>query len=178
MLFSQNAHGITLAAALIKILLETRSQEKGESSSPFTKMTKTSSSDTLNNNSDSHSNKHSSKPISVPSGSTQEVTEKQQPAVKPVPAPRKCNMVPKTQVRPSAKKRLTVFGNSIVRNMGSSVKQNTTDYDSCVLSHSGLGLTPALDMISRVISGHTQQDTLVMHLGTTDIEQYDVGKFA
>ena len=30
-------------------------------------------------------------------------------------------------------------------------------------------------MISRVISGHTQQDTLVMHLGTTDIEQYDVG---
>ena len=72
--------------------------------------------------------------------------------------------------KPRRKPKLTLVGNSMVRNTGAPIKQNCATHDTCVLSESGLSLDKGTCILPNIVEGYSQRDTIMIHLGTTDIE--------
>ena len=92
---------------------------------------------------------------------------------KPTPMPRKrrsCES--QTDSSTKTKPKVTLVGDSMVRGCGRVLSSKLPSHDTCVLSTSGLKLNEVISTIPDVAKEHSVQDTLIIHIGTNDVEQH------
>ena len=71
-----------------------------------------------------------------------------------------------------AKPKMVLFGDSMVRNMSYQMS-TVNNLQACVYSTSGLRLDAAAAQVQKVVEGFTSKDTIVLHVGTVDVEYRD-----
>ena len=69
--------------------------------------------------------------------------------------------------------KLVLFGGSMVKYTGKHITSNLPDINTCVCSTSGLRLDAASRQIGKVVEGHTSVDTIILQIGTCDVEHSD-----
>ena len=67
---------------------------------------------------------------------------------------------------------MVLFGDSMVRNMSYQMS-TVNNLQACVYSTSGLRLDAAAAQVQKVVEGFTSKDTIVLHVGTVDVEYRD-----
>ena len=75
---------------------------------------------------------------------------------------------PKSTCHDTKKPKLTVLGNSIVRNTGPVLSAALPNFDTMVYSTSGLGLQQAKGQAVRIFSEHNASDFALLQVGTCD----------
>ena len=71
------------------------------------------------------------------------------------------------------KPKLTLVGSSMARNTGKFISSALPEMHTCVCSTSGLTLGKAINQVPKSVVGYDIQDTIVLNLGTPDVEYYD-----
>ena len=71
------------------------------------------------------------------------------------------------------KPKLTVFGDSIIRNTGGILTKNLPNMDTIVLSHSGLKIYQATQQVEHIFQRHTKKDIIVLQVGSNDVPYED-----
>ena len=74
----------------------------------------------------------------------------------------------------SNKPKLTVLGNSMVRNTGPIISDSYKEADSTVYSISGLSIDKASQMAKNIFSNHSENDVAVLQVGTCDVENENI----
>ena len=87
------------------------------------------------------------------------------PTFRPIPKPRK-HQVKNIKSKPN----ITVIGDSMLRGTGPTLAKKLTSWNTCVESKSGLNLNDATTSIPERVKGMDSSNSVVLHLGTNDID--------
>ena len=79
---------------------------------------------------------------------------------------------------PSSKPRVLVIGNSMVRNTGPYLSKKLKNVETCVYTTSGYTLDRAITEVPELVKNFTKSDTIVLCLGTVDVDQNEVAEIA
>ena len=71
------------------------------------------------------------------------------------------------------KPKLTVFGDSMIRNTGEILTKNLPNMDTIVLSHPGLKIHQATQQVEHIFQRHTKKDIIVLQVGSNDVPYED-----
>ena len=80
----------------------------------------------------------------------------------------------------SVKSKLTVIGDSIIRDTGKTLSTLTKNYDTCVLSKSGYRIEDAASNMHNLVHDHqdTENDVVVLQIGTNDLQHHNQTQLA
>ena len=88
----------------------------------------------------------------------------------PIPKPRK------SLQKVAPKNKVTVLGNSMVRECGTTLSQQLKTKDTMVYSVSGLSIEGAAEMTTDTFRGHKKGDIAVLQVGTADLPNYKLNE--
>ena len=69
----------------------------------------------------------------------------------------------------SKKPKVTLFGDSMIRNVGDTLSKNLPHMETIVLSHSGLRIHQATKQAQNIFQNHTNKDLIVLQVGANDL---------
>ena len=75
------------------------------------------------------------------------------------------------------KSRITVIGNSMVRDTGAVLSKGLNEVNSCVLSKSGLTVKESIETVPKIVEGYSKTDTVVLQLGTVEVKSFTCDPF-
>ena len=79
------------------------------------------------------------------------------------------NVPTSTTGRKTVRPRMVAVGGSMIRSTGETISKQLHNFDTCVYSISGLQIDNARKEIVKIVDSFTDQDVLVLHVGTNDI---------
>ena len=79
------------------------------------------------------------------------------------------NVLTSTTGRKTVRPRMVAVGGSMIRSTGETISKQLHNFDTCVYSISGLQIDNARKEIAKIVDSFTDQDVLVLHVGTNDI---------